>query len=104
MKDLIDDDTPLYSVTQVALQLNVHPQTLRTYDRKGIVSPQRKGRTKRLYTRNHLKRLQRLLALTAEGLNLPGAVKVMDLEDEVSRLKTLLQKMGHDPGPAPPHS
>ncbi len=93
MSELIDDDTPLYSVTQVAIRLSVHPQTLRTYDRKGIVSPKRTGRTKRLYTNNHIRRLERLLELTGEGVNLPGAMRIMQLEVELVQVRELLGEL-----------
>lgn len=87
---LIGPDTPLYTVTEVARRLSLHPQTLRMYDRKGIVSPEREGRTRRLYSENHIRRLERLLELTGEGVNLPGAVRILTLEEEIFILKSQL--------------
>ena len=75
-------------VISVAAQLaGVHPQTLRQYDRIGLVTPLRtKGR--RRYTRRNIERLKEIQRLSQdEGINLAGIQRIMELEDEVDRLR-----------------
>ncbi|MDQ1377566.1 MAG: MerR family transcriptional regulator, heat shock protein HspR, partial [Acidimicrobiaceae bacterium] len=65
----------------------VHPQTLRIYERKGLVDPARTGGGSRRYSERDLERLRRIQELTNNGLNLEGVRRVMELEDEVARLR-----------------
>lgn len=78
-------------VISVAAELaGVHPQTLRIYERKGLVDPARTGGGSRRYSEHDIDRLRRIQDLTNEGLNLAGVKRVMELEDEVARLRGLL--------------
>jgi MerR family transcriptional regulator/heat shock protein HspR len=65
----------------------VHPQTLRIYERKGLVDPARTGGGSRRYSERDLEQLRRIQDLTNHGLNLEGVRRVMELEDEVARLR-----------------
>ena len=65
------DNTPLYLISIVANLLGVHPETIRVWERNGIISPSRRGRW-RFYTNNDLKRLYFIKRLIEEGLNLPA--------------------------------
>jgi MerR family transcriptional regulator/heat shock protein HspR len=78
-------------VISVAAELaGVHPQTLRIYERRGLLDPARTGGGSRRYSQRDIERLRRIHALTEAGLNLAGVKAVMELEDEVARLRTQL--------------
>ena len=78
---------PRYSISVAAELAGMHPQTLRMYDAKGVVSPRRTPGGTRRYSEADLARLRKISLLTGElGLNLAGAVRVLELEDMVARL------------------
>ena len=80
-------------VISVAAELaGVHPQTLRIYERKGLVDPARKFGGSRRYSDVDIDRLRRIQELTTAGLNLEGVRRVMELEDEVAYLRAELQR------------
>ena len=65
----------------VAAELaGVHPQTLRIYEQKGLVSPQRTSGNTRMYSQADIERLQLINALTDEGINLAGVIRILDLK------------------------
>ncbi|HVM68030.1 MAG TPA: MerR family transcriptional regulator [Acidimicrobiales bacterium] len=75
-------------VISVAAELaGVHPQTLRIYERKGLVDPGRTTGGSRRYSETDIERVRRIQDLTAAGLNLEGVRRVIELEDEVRRLQ-----------------
>ena len=81
-------------VISVAAELaGVHPQTLRIYERKGLVDPARTGGGSRRYSEEDIERLRRIQDLTAEGLNLAGVKRVIELESEVARLRDQLEEV-----------
>ena len=81
-------------VISVAAELaGVHPQTLRIYERKGLVDPGRTSGGSRRYTETDIERVRRIQDLTAAGLNLEGVRRVMELEDEVRRLHAELDEV-----------
>jgi MerR family transcriptional regulator, heat shock protein HspR len=77
----------VYVISVAAELAGMHPQTLRIYERKGLVEPARTGGGSRRYSENDIDRLRRIADLTAAGLNLEGVRRVMELEDEVVRLQ-----------------
>jgi MerR family transcriptional regulator/heat shock protein HspR len=78
-------------VISVAAELaGVHPQTLRIYERKGLLDPARTVGNSRRYSEDDLERLRRIQELTGEGLNLAGVKRVLQLEGEVDRLRAEL--------------
>lgn len=78
-------------VISVAAELaGMHPQTLRIYERKGLLEPSRTGGGSRRYSQHDIARLHRIAELTNAGLNLEGVRRVMELEDEVSALRAEL--------------
>ena len=82
------DDRPRYMISVAADLVGMHPQTLRIYETKGLVRPSRTPGNTRLYSESDLARLRRIQQLTTEiGLNLAGVERVLELEDEVSRLR-----------------
>jgi MerR family transcriptional regulator/heat shock protein HspR len=81
-----DLDRGLYSISVAAELAGLHPQTLRIYEREGLVDPARSAGGTRRYSRRDVGRLQEICALTADGLNLAGIRRVLELQEETSRL------------------
>ncbi len=80
-------------VISIAAELaGMHPQTLRIYERRGLIDPARTGGNSRRYSEHDLDRLRRIQELTGEGLNLAGVKRVLELEDELARLRDDLDR------------
>ena len=86
---------PAVYVISVAAELaGVHPQTLRVYERKGLLRPKRTTGNTRRYSVEDIERLRRIQDLTqGEGVNLAGAKLVMDLEEQLDRMRKDLEGM-----------
>jgi MerR family transcriptional regulator/heat shock protein HspR len=81
----------------VAAELaGVHPQTLRIYERRGLLDPARTGGGSRRYSEHDIRQLRRIHELTEAGLNLAGVKAVMDLEEEVARLRAELARVAQE--------
>ena len=80
-------DQAIYVISVAAELAGVHPQTLRVYERKGLLTPQRTAGNTRRYSDRDIRLLRRIQELTQEGLNLAGVMKVLELEDEIDRLR-----------------
>jgi MerR family transcriptional regulator/heat shock protein HspR len=80
----------VYVISVAAELAGMHPQTLRIYERRGLLDPARTGGGSRRYSARDIERLRRIHTLTEAGLNLAGVKAVMELEDEVLRLRTQL--------------
>ena len=88
------DDRPRYMISVAADMVGMHPQTLRIYERRGLVRPQRTAGNTRLYSDADVERLRLIQRLTTEvGLNLAGAERVLLLEDELDRMRRRLARM-----------
>ena len=85
-KNRSEGEQAIYVISVAAELAGVHPQTLRVYERKGLLSPQRTSGNTRRYSERDINLLRRIQELTQEGLNLAGVMKVMELEDEIERL------------------
>ncbi|MFM7095459.1 MAG: heat shock protein transcriptional repressor HspR [Actinomycetota bacterium] len=77
----------VYVISVAAELAGMHPQTLRIYERRGLVNPGRTTGGNRRYTDADIARLRRIAQLAADGLNLEGIRMVMQLEDEVAELR-----------------
>ena len=73
-------DRPLYMISVAAELAGMHPQTLRVYETKGLVNPQRSAGNTRLYSQADIERLELIAQLTAEGINLAGVIRILDLQ------------------------
>ena len=93
---IANDRRALYVISVAAELAGVHPQTLRIYERKGLVDPARTGGGSRRYSDRDIARLRRIQELTAAGLNLEGVRRVMALEDENERLRNALAQAKSD--------
>jgi MerR family transcriptional regulator/heat shock protein HspR len=89
---MTDDTRALYVISVAAELAGVHPQTLRIYERKGLVDPARTGGGSRRYSDRDIAQLRRIQELTAAGLNLEGVRRVMELEAENEHLR---QQLAH---------
>ncbi|MCW2960070.1 MAG: MerR family transcriptional regulator [Thermoleophilia bacterium] len=85
--------TRLLSIGMVATHVGVHPQTLREYERQGLVMPQRTPGGTRRYGPAELDRLMRIQRLTSEGLSLAGVRYVLELEDELREARRRIAEL-----------
>jgi DNA-binding transcriptional MerR regulator len=95
-------DRGLFSISVAAELTGLHPQTLRIYEREGLVGPARSPGGTRRYSRNDISRLHEICALTSDGLNLAGIRLVLGLQEETRQLRAeiarLQQAAGLPPG------
>ena len=89
----IDSDAPVFVISVAAQLAEMHPQTLRQYDRIGLVSPQRTSGNTRRYSLHDVERLREVSKLSAEGLSLEGIRRVLHLEDEVRELQGRVREL-----------
>ena len=88
------DDRPRYMISVAAELVGMHQQTLRIYETKGLVRPRRTPGNTRLYSEVDLERLRVIQRLTTDlGLNLAGVERVLELEDELSRLRARVARL-----------
>lgn len=87
-----DEGRAVYVISVAAELAGVHPQTLRIYERKGLLDPTRTTGGSRRFSERDLARLRRIQQLTTAGLNLEGARRVLELEAEVARLEAELDR------------
>jgi MerR family transcriptional regulator/heat shock protein HspR len=98
----------LFSIAVAAELTGLHPQTLRIYEREGLLDPARSPGGTRRYSTDDIDRLQQIMALTSDGLNIAGVRRVLQMQEEtrrlqaeVSRLKAAARGLG---GPRASHS
>lgn len=83
----MDNTRAVYVISVAAELAGVHPQTLRIYERKGLLDPARTQGGSRRYSEGDIAQLRRIQELTAAGLNLEGVKRVLALEAEIERLE-----------------
>lgn len=87
-----DERSPVFVISVAAELAGLHPQTLRTYDRLGIVSPQRTSGRGRRYSARDIAQLREVQRLSQEdGVNLAGIKRILELEDRVAALEDMLE-------------
>lgn len=87
------DTAPVYVISVAAELAGVHPQTLRIYERRGLLDPSRTTGGSRRFSEKDLEQLRRIQELTAAGLNLEGVRRVLELEAEVARLRADVERI-----------
>lgn len=87
------DERAVYVISVAAELAGLHPQTLRIYERRGLVEPKRTEGGSRRYSERDIAHLRHILDLTESGLNLEGVKRVLELEAEVSRLRAELEQL-----------
>jgi MerR family transcriptional regulator/heat shock protein HspR len=87
------DDSELYFISMAAQRLGMHPQTLRKYERLGLIQPTRRIGTMRLYSPEELERLRMIKHLVDEvGINLAGVQRLLSIAEIVQRLRPLARE------------
>jgi MerR family transcriptional regulator/heat shock protein HspR len=82
----IDDDAPIFAIAIAAELSGMHPQTLRQYDRLGLVVPARTPGGSRRYSLRHVAQLREVARMSADGIGLPAIARILELEDRVREL------------------
>jgi MerR family transcriptional regulator, heat shock protein HspR len=82
-----DSSKAMYVISVAAELAGVHPQTLRVYERKGLIRPHRTAGNTRRYSESDIQLLRRIQQLTEEGVNLAGVVRILALEDEIEEMR-----------------
>jgi MerR family transcriptional regulator/heat shock protein HspR len=88
-----DANRAVYVISVAAELTGVHPQTLRIYERKGLLDPSRTSGGSRRFSEADLSRLRHIQQLTASGLNLEGVRRVLELETELARVRAELTEV-----------
>jgi MerR family transcriptional regulator/heat shock protein HspR len=89
----IDHDAPVFVISVAAQLAGMHPQTLRTYDRMGLVSPRRTPKRGRRYSARDITKLRLVQRLSQdEGINLEGIRRILVMQDEIDELRMRLQE------------
>ncbi|HWX75210.1 MAG TPA: helix-turn-helix transcriptional regulator [Solirubrobacteraceae bacterium] len=87
-------DRGVFMISVAAELANMHPQTLRVYEARGLIEPRRSPKGTRLYSQEDVERLRRIQEMTAElGLNLAGVERVLNLETEIERMHARIEEL-----------
>ena len=87
-------DEPVYLISVVATMLDIHPQTLRQYEREGLVEPSRTQGRMRLYSQRDIDRMKLILRLTRQlGVNLAGVDIVLQLKEQIDQMQTEIDQL-----------
>ena len=90
VKATFSEEQGVFMISVAAELAEMHPQTLRIYEQRGLIAPKRSPKNTRLYSQRDVERLRRIQEMTAEGLNLVGVETVLALEERVARLSAEL--------------
>ena len=87
-------DRGVFMISVAAELANMHPQTLRMYETRGLIEPQRSPKGTRLYSQEDVEKLRRIQEMTAElGINLAGVERVLRLEQELESMQTRIEEI-----------
>jgi MerR family transcriptional regulator/heat shock protein HspR len=90
----VDAERGVFMISVAAELANMHPQTLRMYEARGLVEPKRSPKGTRLYSQDDVEKLRRIQEMTGElGLNLAGVQRVLDLESEVQSMHERIEEL-----------
>jgi len=90
----VETDRGVFMISVAAELANMHPQTLRMYEARGLIEPKRSPKGTRLYSQDDVEKLRRIQEMTAElGLNLAGVERVMDLEREIDAMHARIEEI-----------
>jgi MerR family transcriptional regulator, heat shock protein HspR len=88
-----DDEQGVFMISVAAELAEMHPQTLRIYETRGLITPKRSPKNTRLYSRRDVERLRRIQEMTHQGLNLVGVETVLALEEQVEKLRDRVREL-----------
>ena len=90
----IDEERGVFMISVAAELAHMHPQTLRMYEARGLIEPQRSPKNTRLYSQRDVERLRRIQQMTCEqGLNLAGVETVLEMEERVEKMQAELDRV-----------
>lgn len=89
----MDESTPVFAIAVAAELAGMHPQTLRQYDRLGLVSPRRTAGKSRRYSMRDVVQLREVARLGSEGVSLEGIRRILDLENQVAELSGRVREL-----------
>ena len=90
----VETDRGVFMISVAAQLANMHPQTLRMYEARGLIEPKRSPKGTRLYSQEDVEKLRRIQEMTAElGLNLAGVERVLDLERELEGMHERIEEL-----------
>ncbi|MDR1087920.1 MAG: helix-turn-helix transcriptional regulator [Coriobacteriales bacterium] len=89
-----DRERPLYMISVAAELAGMHPQTLRVYESRGLVTPKRSGGNTRLYSPADIERLELIGQLTSEGVNLAGVMRILDMQNRLDECDEQIERLG----------
>jgi MerR family transcriptional regulator, heat shock protein HspR len=92
-EERIDARRGVFMISVAAELAEMHPQTLRMYEARGLITPQRSPGKTRLYSQQDVERLRKIQQMTEEGLNLVGVETVLEMEQQLDRLRSELSRM-----------
>lgn len=84
------DTRPLFVISVAASLSGLHPQTLRVWERRGLVRPARTEGGRRRYSQADIARLERIIALSEQGINVAGIARILALEERIAHLEASL--------------
>lgn len=88
------EDRELFTISVVSKMFDIHPQTLRLYEREGLLLPQRSEGKTRLYSREDLERIRKILSLTRDmGVNLAGVEVVFTIQEQIDAMRGFVAEM-----------
>ncbi len=90
-----DRNRPLYMIGVAAELAGMHPQTLRSYEQKGLVTPKRTRGNTRMYSQADIERLALINELTNEGINLAGVIRILDLQHRLDARDEVIDSLHH---------
>jgi MerR family transcriptional regulator/heat shock protein HspR len=93
VKATFDEEQGVFMISVAAELAEMHPQTLRIYEQRGLIAPKRSPKNTRLYSQRDVERLRRIQQMTHEGLNLAGVETVLTLEAQVQKLRLEAEKL-----------
>ena len=93
VKATFDDEQGVFMISVAAELAEMHPQTLRMYEQRGLIAPKRSPKNTRLYSRRDVERLRRIQEMTHQGLNLVGVETVLELEAQVEKLRERVREL-----------
>jgi MerR family transcriptional regulator/heat shock protein HspR len=90
----VDSDRGVFMISVAAELADMHPQTLRIYEQRGLITPKRSPKGTRLYSQDDVERLRRIQQMTAElGMNLAGVERVLEMEEQLERMTRRVEQL-----------
>ena len=94
VKASFDEEQGVFMISVAAELAEMHPQTLRIYEQRGLIAPKRSPKNTRLYSQRDVERLRRIQQMTSEqGLNLAGVETVLEMEERVEKMRAELEQL-----------